>query len=312
MPRRPPKTPPRSPALPVAAAAFLVVAGLALVRLHRGYGLPAQPEPPPTGQPPVQSEAADAWLHARADRPMNPADPAWLDLSHHPGVVGTWQYSLPERAHSPAEAWAMALFGPDPAWLDMTATDAGLDMGLTAVLLQSDAEKAVIEGCPSLPAALMPLCDASTRATAADALDATLVRQLGSDDVMVADFALDAVCMLGGSRGVAIGTAARDGRAPGRDPRLQRLRGHVARACSLDEAAAVTELQALLEADWEVALVAATELARLEAASAVPALERLADRLGASSGDAVLVRYAAAVARGEGDRFADGVDGAGL
>jgi hypothetical protein len=303
--------PPSLAAPGIAAFGFVVMSLLALVRLDQTHSLSAQPVSQPVSQPPIEAGAADAWLAARAERPMNPADPAWQDLSHHPGVVGAWPSALPSRPFRPAEAWALALFSLDAAWLDMTAKEAGLDMGLTGVLSQPSHLSAVAEGCPHVPASLLPLCDPSAREAARAALDTTLAAQLGSDDPVVAGFAMNAICTMGGPRGVAIGSAARDGVAAGPERRLQRIRGVVARACSLDEAAAIAELEAALDGDWELALVAATELARLEATGSAPAMDRLAARLG-SNGDAVLVRYAAAVARGRGAEFADAVDGAGL
>lgn len=308
------------PAVPVRwsrlapALAFGVVL-LAMTPLLRGS---LQPEPgrevAPT--PPLTAAEAGPWLEALAAvTPLDPAHPSWRPLADHPAVVEVWDEVLLAEAPSPGAAWALAVFGSDPAWLGLVAQGAGLPQDLAAVLLSPEASAALTGSCPGLSPPLGTLCTPRSRAVAEARLDASLASWLLAEDPYMALWSLEAACGLGPLRGARVADhlegsglpqGASDSTAHLAGPRAVLVRG-----CTLPEAEAVQYLVSVAELDDGRVLVAAAELGRLGDPAAAPALDALAQRLG-RTGDAALARWARALSTGEAHTFAEGAPARGL
>lgn len=302
------KPPAWSHAAPVLA--FLAVL-LALVPVLRG-GLQPPPGREVAPQPPLVAAEAGPWLEAlAAAAPLDAAHPSWRPLADHPAIVGAWDEALLAEGPSPRAAWALAVFGSDPAWLGLVAQGAGLPMDLAAVLLSPPATEAVARGCPALAPPLSTLCSGDERAGAEARLDRSLASWLGAVDPYMALWSLEAACGLGPQRGAAVARLLEEGILGPEAPQLAGPRAVLVRGCTLPEAEALQYLVNAAELDDERVLVAAAELGRLGEPAAAPALEGLARRLG-QTGDAALARWALALSTGQTEAFAAQAPARGL
>ena len=220
-----------------------------------------------------------------------------------------WRDELLRAGPDPTAAWALAVFGHDPAWLGHVAEQAGLPVDLAAVLLRPEATAAVASACPDLEPSLTPLC--GELSAQQQRLDGALASWLGSADPTMRLWSLEAACGVGPARAAAIADLLQGGGVGVEPPEQAPGLALLVRGCGLAPSEAVQALQEALPGERDRALVAAAELARLGDPAAAPALDALAARW-QGTGDGAMAAYAAAVSRGEGASVADGVPGDGL
>ena len=283
--------------------------GVSAVWLARGLS-PPERLLSEASTPPLSAEAAAPWLAELSARtPRDPMQPAWRSMVDHPEVVMAWRDDLLHAAPGPTEAWALAVFGHDPAWLRHLADHARLPVDLAAVLLRPEATEAVASACPIEEPSLTPLC--GEVAAEQRRLDAALASWLGSADPTMRLWSLEAACAGGPTRAAAIADLVEDGVVGVEPPEVAPGLALLVRGCGLAPTEAVRVLEGALPGDRDRALVAAAELARLGDPAVAPALDALAARWG-GTGDGAMAAYAAAVSRGEGATVAAGVAGDGV
>lgn len=241
----------------------------------------------------VAGVAAAVILGLRLDRAPTPPAPEQVP---QPAPTTPWMAQVaPASPGATPPSWSHQ----DEALVASLAAAAGLDPALTAVLLAPEPLARAHARCPSsTPAAAAEvLCDPASLTAATRRVDDALGALLGSEDDRVALAAMEQAVRLE-RRGLDLGARILDGALPPCPrPGQQAARALSIRAALLDRPTAITALEGHLHPDDPLALIAALELGRLGAQAQRPALEDLADQLGAS-GEGILVRYAAALTAG--------------
>ena len=238
---------------------------------------------------PLEEAELFGWLMTQAQTPT--PDLSQL-MRSQPGVAVWVSLALPEHSDSLTMALAPAVY--DLKDLEGFAERIGVHVEQARMLLRPEALTILLRHCPALPPDLVALCDADVRASAEQRVDALIAEQLGSTDEREHLQAIEQAIGLG-ARGARLAEHALSGAVPAMAPRQQRASAVLVRSWTLPPEQAIPELIGYLRPDDAMALVAALELGRLNAAEAAEPLAALAEALAGTS-EGVIVRYAHALA----------------